>query len=54
MQGDLAKGDAERYSGKRKQSCYGWVQEDKAKGMGHSGHNKAYLLNHTTIPRMVY
>ena len=30
MQGDLAKGDAERYSGKCKQSCYGWVQEDNA------------------------
>ena len=30
MQGDLAKGDAERYAGKRKQSGYGWVQEDNA------------------------
>ena len=27
MQGDLAKGYAERYSGKRKQSCYGRVQK---------------------------
>jgi hypothetical protein len=27
MQGDLAKGDAERYSGKREQSCHGWVQQ---------------------------
>ena len=30
MQGDLAKNDAEPYTGKRKQSCYRWVQEDNA------------------------
>ena len=27
MQRDLAKGDAERYSGEREQSCHGWVQK---------------------------
>jgi hypothetical protein len=27
MQGDLAKGDTDRYTGKRKQSCYCGVQE---------------------------
>jgi hypothetical protein len=53
MQGDLAKGDAEHDPGKRKQSGYCWVQEHDLEGMGHSGHNKAYVLNHTTIPSMV-
>ena len=30
MQGDLAKDDAERNAGKRKQSGYGWVEENNA------------------------
>jgi len=53
MQPDLAKGDAERHSQTRTELPRLGARTQPL-GTGHTGHNKAYLLNHTTIPRMVY